>query len=77
MAQFDSGSINVVSSFPMRTRTLTSKEPGLSQPGLSVVGPERPGSDLGDSYPKTTPNQHIRSSGRHLGNVLKTMVRRT
>ena len=35
----------------------TSEEPGLSPPGIIVVGPERPGSGL---YLNTTLYQHIR-----------------
>ena len=35
----------------------TSKEPGLSPPGIIVVGPERPGSGL---YLNTTLHQLIR-----------------
>jgi len=72
LANFELGSVNVISSSFVRTRIIASKRTEIeSTEKYQLFGTERLGSDL---YLKTTPDQYVRSNGRHLNDVLKTEI---
>jgi len=68
---FDLGSLNVVLGSVLRTRIRTSKRTGIESIGNYRCWYGDTGIRL---YLKTTPNRHVRSSGRRLNGVLKMKI---